>query len=64
MGFNTVFFVNTFSIDVSFTTAKLILTKLERFLFSGYEQTEFWNPHMETCRRTKIPITSKFKIRS
>ena len=30
-----------------------ILTKLWLFLSSGYRQTGFWNPHMETCRHTK-----------
>ena len=28
--------------------------KLGRFLFSGYGQTRFGNPNMETCRYTKI----------
>ena len=30
-----------------------------QFLFSGYGQTEFRNPHMETCRHTK-----KFQLRA
>ena len=33
------------SIDESITTVGLILTKLRRFLFSGYRQTQFQNPH-------------------
>ena len=67
------------SIDISFNTVGLILTKLRRFLFSGYGQTDrrmdgqtdghadrqtrFWNSHMETCRHTKI-FNSKLKISS
>ena len=46
------------SIDVSITNVGLTLTKLWRFLFSGYGQTRFWNPHMETCRHTKISTQS------
>ena len=49
------------SIDVSITNVGLILTKLWWFLFSGYRQTRFWNPHMETCRHTKN-FNSKLKI--
>ena len=53
------------SIDASITNVGLILTKLGRFLFSGYGQTDgqtrFWNPHMETCRHTKN-FNSKVKI--
>ena len=49
------------SIDVSITNVRLTLTKLGWFLFSGYGQTGFWNPHMETCRHTKN-FNSKLKI--
>ena len=35
------------------TTVGLILMKLRRFHFSGYRQTRFQNPHMETCLHTK-----------
>ena len=49
------------SIDVSITNVGLILTKLWWFLFSGYGQTRFWNPHMEKCRHTKN-FNSKLKI--
>ena len=56
------------SIDVSITNVGLILTKLWWYLFSGCgqtrrtdRQTQFWNPHMETCRHTKN-FNSKLKI--
>ena len=48
-------------IDVSITNVGLMLTKLWWYLFSGYGQTGFWNPHMETCRHTKN-FNSKLKI--
>ena len=44
---------DSISIDVSITNVGLILTKLRWLLHSGYRQTRFWNPHMETCRHTK-----------
>ena len=47
--------------DVSINTVGLILTKLWRFISSGYGQTGFRNPHMETCRHTKNFIL-KFKV--
>ena len=48
-------------IDVSITNVGLILTKLWWFPFSGYGQTRFCNPHMETCRHTKN-FKSKLQI--
>ena len=59
------------SIDVSIASVGLILTKLWWLFTRGVgvqtdrqmdrrtdRQTRFWNPHMETCRHTKISTQS------
>ena len=52
------------SIDVLIATVGLISMKPGWFLSSGYGQTDrtqFWNPHLETCRHTKNCYNCQFE---
>ena len=67
--FHAVVLVKTFLLMYQLLpTIKIILTKLWWFLFSGYKQSRFRNPHTETCRHKKdirshiLKTLSKFNL--